>query len=135
MTDVFTKSKRSEVMRAVKGKDSKLEILFRRALWARGFRYSLNSKKYFGTPDIVLKRYRTVIFVDSCFWHGCKKHFRLPAVRTRFWRTKIQTNRARDMKVTSFYRSQGWTIFRIWEHDIKRNINKLLDSIEVNCKM
>ena len=130
MADVFTKTKRSEVMRAVKGKNTKLEILFRRALWRRGFRYSTNSRKYFGTPDIVLLKYKTVIFVDSCFWHGCARHCRLPAVRIGFWRNKIETNKARDKKVTSFYLKQGWSVFRLWEHDIKKSINRLLESIE-----
>ena len=135
MADVFSKSKRSAVMRAIKGKNSKIEVLLRKALWKKGFRYRLNSPRYFGTPDIVLKKYRTVIFVDSCFWHGCARHFRLPAVRVAFWRDKIQANRARDRKVTLAYRRRGWTIFRFWEHDIKRDINKLVERLEVRREM
>jgi DNA mismatch endonuclease (patch repair protein) len=131
MTDVFSKRKRSEVMRAVKGKNTKLEIHFRKALWRRGFRYSTNSKLYFGTPDIVLRKYKAVIFVDSCFWHGCGKHFGLPAVRVRFWREKIEKNKLRDKTVTSFYRKKGWTVFRFWEHDIKRATNRLVDKIVI----
>ncbi len=134
MTDVFSRTKRSEVMRAVKGKNTRLEVLFRKALWRRGFRYSTNSRKYFGTPDIVLLKYKTVIFVDSCFWHGCRRHCRLPAVRIGFWRNKIETNRARDKKVTSFYRRQGWAVFRLWEHDIKKSIDRLLQTIEHNLR-
>jgi len=134
MADVFSKAKRSEVMRAVKGKNTKIELLFRKALWRRGFRYSTNSRKYFGTPDIVLRRYKTVIFVDSCFWHGCGKHCRLPAVRGVFWKNKITTNKARDKKVSAFYRRRGWTVFRIWEHDMKKSIDRLLHTIEYNLR-
>lgn len=134
MADVFSKIKRSEVMRAVKGKNTRLEILFRKALWRRGFRYSTNSRKYFGTPDIVLRKYKAVIFVDSCFWHGCRKHCRLPGVRVKFWGSKIETNRARDRKVTSLYRRQGWAVFRVWEHDIKRSLDRILQTIEHNLR-
>ena len=129
--DVFTKAKRSEVMRAVKSKNTRLELLFRRALWRKGFRYSTNSTRYFGTPDLVLKRHKTVIFVDSCFWHGCGKHCRLPSVRISFWKTKIANNRTRDRKVTSYYRRYGWRVFRIWEHDIKISIDRLVRKIEI----
>jgi len=132
--DVFTKAKRSDVMRAVKGKNTKLELCFRRALWRKGFRYSTNSSRYFGTPDIVLRKHKTVVFVDSCFWHGCRKHFRLPAVRVSFWSTKIETNRARDKKVTSFYRGRGWRVFRVWEHDIRKSIDSLINRIEYNLR-
>jgi DNA mismatch endonuclease, patch repair protein len=130
MADVFSKAKRSEVMRAVKSKNTKLEILFRKALWKKGFRYSTNSKKYFGTPDIVLRKHNTVIFVDSCFWHGCGKHFRLPAVRRKFWKDKIETNRRRDKNVSAFYRRRGWTVLRFWQHDIMTELNRLVQIVE-----
>jgi DNA mismatch endonuclease (patch repair protein) len=132
--DVFTKAKRSEVMRAVKSKNTKLELCFRRALWKKGFRYATNSTRYFGTPDIVLRKHKAVVFVDSCFWHGCRKHCGLPAVRVSFWKAKIETNRARDKKVTSFYRRRGWLVFRVWEHDIKRSIERLIQRIEYNLR-
>ena len=132
--DVFTKAKRSEVMRAVKSKNTKLELCFRKALWRKGFRYATNSSKYFGTPDIVLTKHKAVIFVDSCFWHGCRKHFRLPAVRVSFWKAKIETNRARDKKVASFYRRRGWRVFRVWEHDIRKSMGKVIHKIEYNLR-
>ena len=102
MTDTVTKKKRSEIMRAVKSKDTKLEIAFRKKLWAKGFRYSKNSSKYFGKPDIVLKKYKAVIFLDSCFWHGCTKHCRIPAVRKKYWNEKIERNKERDREVSRY---------------------------------
>lgn len=81
MADVVSKNRRSEIMSRIKSKDSKIEVLFRKELWKQGFRYSKNSSKYFGKPDIALPKYETVIFIDSCFWHGCKKHCRLPSTR------------------------------------------------------
>lgn len=134
MTDVFPKVKRSAVMRAVRAKDSKIEKHFRKALWRRGFRHSTNSRLYFGTPDIVLRKYRTVIFVDSCFWHGCRKHFTMPAVRVAFWASKIEANRLRDKKVTSFYRKRGWIVFRFWEHDIKRFVDRLVSRVVLRLR-
>jgi DNA mismatch endonuclease, patch repair protein len=132
--DIFTKAKRSEVMRAVKSKNTRLELRFRRALWRKGFRYATNSKRYFGTPDIVLRKHKAVIFVDSCFWHGCRKHGGLPAVRVSFWRAKIEANRIRDKKVTLFYRRAGWRVFRVWEHDIRKSLERLIQRIEYNLK-
>jgi len=83
--DTVSKQKRSEIMSHVKSKDSEIETLFRKELWKSGFRYRKNSGKYFGKPDIVLPKYKTAIFVDSCFWHGCKKHCRLSATTTKYF--------------------------------------------------
>ena len=123
MTDTVTKKKRSEIMRAVRSKDSKIEIAFRKALWKAGFRYRKNAKNYFGKPDIVLKKYKTVIFIDSCFWHGCKKHCRIPATNKKYWVAKIKRNRKRDKEVKQHYRKNGWKVLRLWEHQIN-NIQK-----------
>lgn len=120
MTDFVSRKKRSEIMSRVRSKDSEIEKLFRKELWKSGFRYRKNPSKYFGKPDIVLPKYKAVIFVDSCFWHGCKKHCRLPAVRKKFWTTKINGNKRRDKKVNQFYNKIGWRIIRIWEHDLKK---------------
>jgi len=116
--DTVSKKKRSEIMKAVKSKDTKMEIVFRRSLWAEGFRYRKNCSKYFGKPDIVLKKYKTVIFLDSCFWHGCKKHGTIPATRRDFWNKKLDRNKARDAEVNRYYKKIGWKVFRIWEHDL-----------------
>ena len=127
--DTVSKQKRSEIMSHVKSKDSKIEILFRKELWKKGLRYRKNSGKYFGKPDIVLPKYKTAIFIDSCFWHGCKKHCRIPSVRKKYWTEKIARNAERDKEVSKHYKKQSWKIFRVWEHDsIKQQsiiINKL----------
>lgn len=131
MADIFTKKKRSEVMSKVKHKDSKIEVAFRKKLWAEGFRYSKNSAKYFGKPDIALPKYKTVIFIDSCFWHGCKKHGSILATRRKFWTEKIDRNRVRDKEVGKHYRKECWGIIRIWEHDLKnKNYNHTLTAVK-----
>ena len=81
MTDTVSKRKRSEIMSKVKSKDTKIEVEVRKAIWKAGIRYRKNPKGYFGKPDLVLKKRKIVIFIDSCFWHGCKKHCRLPSTR------------------------------------------------------
>jgi len=129
MADIFTKKKRSEVMSKVKHKDSKIEIAFRKKLWAKGFRYSKNSAKYFGKPDISLPKYKTVIFIDSCFWHGCKKHGSIPATRKKFWTNKIDRNIERDREVSRYYKKQSWKIFRIWEHDLPKRTPEIIANL------
>lgn len=115
-------------MSRIKSQDSKIETSFRKELWKRGFRYRKNSGKYFGKPDIVLKKYKTVIFLDSCFWHGCKKHCRIPATRKSYWVAKIAINTKRDKEVIKHYKKEGWKIFRIWEHE-ENGLEKILKNI------
>ena len=130
MTDTVSKKKRSEIMSKIKSKDTKIEIEFRKAIWKAGLRYGKNPKGYFGKPDLVLKKYKTVIFVDSCFWHGCKKHCRLPSTRKDYWIPKIEKNKQRDKEVKKYYKKIDWRIIRIWEHDINKNLDKII--IKVN---
>ena len=118
MTDIVSKKKRSEIMSKIKSKDTKIEVEFRKAIWQAGFRYRKNPKGYFGKPDLVLKKYKTVIFIDSCFWHGCKKHCRIPATRKNYWIPKIERNKQRDKEVNRHYKKIGWKIIRVWEHNI-----------------
>ena len=127
--DTVSKQKRSEIMSRVKSKDSKMETLFRKELWKTGLRYRKNSSKYFGKPDIVLPKYKTTIFVDSCFWHGCKKHCRIPSVRKNYWTQKIARNAERDKKVSKHYKKQGWKIVRIWEHELLEVSDKCISKI------
>lgn len=107
-------------MATIKNKDSKLEIDFRKNLWRKGFRYRKNVSSYFGKPDLVLKKYKTVIFIDSCFWHGCKKHCKLPTTRKKWWAEKIENNKQRDKEVNRHYKALGWNVIRLWEHNLKR---------------
>lgn len=115
-------------MSAVKNKDSKIEIEFRKKLWNAGVRYRKNPRGYFGKPDIVLKQRKVVIFIDSCFWHGCKKHGRFPITRKTYWIPKIARNAVRDKKVSRHYKKQEWKVVRIWEHEMK-DIEKVLQRI------
>lgn len=117
------------IMSAVKSKDTKIEISFRKELWNQGFRYSKNSAKYFGKPDLVLKKHKTVIFIDSCFWHGCKKHCRMPATNKKYWVNKIERNKSRDKEVNKYYKKSDWKIIRIWEHDVLKNSDKTVIKI------
>ncbi len=128
--DTVSKKKRSEIMSRIKSRDSKIEILFRKELWKHGFRYRKNSGKFFGKPDIVLKKHKTVIFIDSCFWHGCKKHCRIPTIHKKYWIAKVTSNVARDKEVSKYYRVKDWKIFRIWEHDINKNSAKTVEKIK-----
>jgi len=129
MADKVSKLQRSKIMSTVKSKDTKMEVNFRKALWQQGFRYRKNLSKYFGKPDIVLKKYKTVIFLDSCFWHGCQKHFRMPATRKKYWEEKIAKNTQRDKEVNKYYKKLGWNIFRIWEHDLMRKDNIIFNKL------
>lgn len=115
-------------MASIKGKDTKPEMIVRRYLFSRGLRYRLQVRKLPGSPDIVLKKYKTVVFVDGCFWHGHQgcHYFRMPKSNIEFWERKISHNKARDVSNTAVLRMMGWRVIRIWECDIrtasKRNI-------------
>ena len=127
--DTFSKQKRSEIMSRIKNKDSGIETLFRKELWRNGFRYRKNSGKYFGKPDVVLKKYKSVVFIDSCFWHGCKEHCRMPKSNRAYWNKKIQGNRKRDKSVNKDLRKEGWLVVRIWEHDVLHHLQSVIKKI------
>lgn len=135
MADIFSKEKRSDIMSKVRHRDSKIEILFRKKLWNAGFRYRKNSAKYFGKPDLVLKKYKTVIFIDSCFWHGCKEHKPMPRTNKKFWKSKIDRTIERDREVTNYYKKIEWHVIRIWEHDLKNIFDKTFDRIIAILKL
>jgi DNA mismatch endonuclease (patch repair protein) len=130
MADTVSKKKRSEIMSKVRSKDSKIEVDFRKAIWKAGFRYRKNPTKYFGKPDIVLPKHKTAIFIDSCFWHGCKRHCRLPSARRKYWTAKIERNKERDKEVNRHYKKIDWKLVRVWEHETKRGIAKAISGIE-----
>ncbi|MHA7872696.1 MAG: very short patch repair endonuclease [Hyphococcus sp.] len=120
-TDVFTPDKRSAVMRAVKSSDTKPERALRKALHALGYRYRLHVKGLPGKPDLVFPKYRTVIFVHGCFWHGhdCKRGARTPKSNASYWRDKIAGNKARDERNAAALRALGWRVVTVWECEIK----------------
>ena len=103
-------------MSGIKGKDTKFELLIRRALHANGFRYRLHAKNVPGRPDMVFPKFRSAVFVHGCFWHGhdCSL-FRLPGTRTEFWKAKIERNRKRDDEVAIMLMGSGWRHLVVWE--------------------
>lgn len=96
-----------------------MEVLFNKELAKSGLRYKRNEAKLFGKPDIVFTQKKLVIFLDSCFWHGCKKHCRIPATRKDYWTKKIERNIVRDKEVNRYYKKLDWKVIRIWEHNLK----------------
>jgi DNA mismatch endonuclease (patch repair protein) len=112
---------RSELMARIRSRDTRPEMTVRHFLWASGFRYRLQGKALPGRPDIVLRRYKTAIFVHGCFWHGhadCKQ-FKLPMTRPEFWADKIGRNRARDAASEARLRQMGWQVIVVWECELQ----------------
>jgi DNA mismatch endonuclease (patch repair protein) len=130
--DIFSKSKRSEIMSKVSGKDTKPEILVRKYLFSKGFRYRKNVNGLTGKPDIVLPKYKTIIFIHGCFWHGhsnCEAS-RLPASNIEYWTKKISSNIERDLQNKKILKKSRWNIIVIWECELKKEkIEKRLASI------
>lgn len=122
MTDVLTKDLRHRNMAAIHSASTKPEICLRHALWRCGFRYRVNDKRLPGSPDIVLPKYRTVIFVHGCFWHGHKdcKNYTVPKTRTEFWVAKVARNRERDQEVWQQLEAKGWSVIIVWECELKK---------------
>jgi len=121
MADVHNTATRSYNMSQIKGKNTKPEILVRKFLFANGFRYRLHDKKLPGKPDIVLPKYKTVIFVNGCFWHGHKncKYFTVPKTRTKWWSDKIKSNQRNDKKNIKLLIKDGWHVITLWQCDLK----------------
>ncbi len=121
MTDIKTKESRSYNMSRIAGKDTKPEELVRKYLFSKGFRYRKNVRKLPGTPDLVLPKYRTVIFVNGCFWHGHEgcKYFVWPKNNAEFWRQKIETNISRDQRKEAQLRDMGWNVMIVWECELR----------------
>ena len=131
MADVLTPEQRSRCMAAIRGKDTKPEILVRKFLFNKGLRYRLNNRKLPGSPDIVLKKYKTVIFVDGCFWHGHDCRNTRPAENKEYWQKKCERNMKHDKDVTAMFEARGWKVLRIWECELKkRNETILVEKIQ-----
>lgn len=130
--DKLTEEQRHRNMAAIHGKDTKPELLVRKFLFSRGFRYRLNHPRLPGHPDIVLRKYRTVIFVNGCFWHGHEncRYFRLPKTNVDFWKNKIERNRERDKEEQHRLAEMGWHCVTVWECQLKPKVRaKTLESL------
>ena len=131
MADIFTKKKRSEIMSRIKGKNTKPELIIRRALFREGYRYRLHRKNLPGNPDIVIPNYALVIFIHGCFWHqheGCKRNF-TPKSNKEYWIPKLQGNVGRFKKQRRELNRYGWHAYVIWECEVKKEI-EIMSKIE-----
>ena len=117
----MTKEQRSRCMASIHSKGTKPELVVRKYLFAHGFRYRLNHPRLPGHPDIVMRKYRTVIFVNGCFWHGHEgcKYYVVPKSNTRFWLDKIKRNQERDLEVMHKLAEMGWHTIVVWECELK----------------
>ena len=133
MADPLTHEQRHKCMSRIRAKDTKPEMMVRRYLHSRGFRYRLNVRRLPGTPDIVLRKYRTVIFIHGCFWHGHKgcRYATKPKTNIEFWEAKIARNRHRDEVTTAHLEALGWTVITVWECELRKNagMNEKLDAL------
>ncbi|MCB2196049.1 MAG: DNA mismatch endonuclease Vsr [Bacteroidetes bacterium] len=125
MTDIYKREERSNLMSKISGKETKPEIIVRKFLFSKGFRYRKNVSNLPGKPDIVLPKYKSIIFVHGCFWHNhnCKAA-KLPDTRKEFWTKKISDNKTRDEKNRGVLKKMGWKVFIVWECEIKNKNNR-----------
>lgn len=128
MADVLTPTQRSLCMSRIKNKDTKPEIAIRKRLWAKGYRYRIGHG-LLGKPDIVFVAKKVAIFIDGCFWHKCPIHYKLPKTNTEFWKGKIDLNVARDREVENKLVALGWTVIRLWEHEVKKEVDGAVETI------
>lgn len=134
MADTVDAATRSRMMSGIRGTNTRPEIAVRRRLHAEGFRFSLHAKSLPGKPDIVLRRYRAVVLVNGCFWHGHDCHFyRLPATRTEFWKAKVDRNRHNDARALVALHEAGWRTAVVWECALKGR--EKIDPAAVSSKL
>lgn len=121
MADIKTKESRSYNMSRIGGKDTKPEEIVRKYLFSKGFRYRKNVRNLPGSPDLVLPKYRTVVFVNGCFWHGHEgcKYFVWPKSNAEFWRKKIEANISRDQRKEAQLKDMGWNVLVVWECELR----------------
>jgi DNA mismatch endonuclease (patch repair protein) len=121
MTDVHSRETRSFNMSRIRSKDTKPEMLVRKFLFANGLRYKLHDKSLAGKPDIVLPKYKTIIFIHGCFWHGHEgcKYYTVPKTRTEWWLNKISANTNNDTAAINKLKQAGWSVIIVWECEIK----------------
>lgn len=131
MADVFTKKIRSRIMSRIKGKNTKPELALKKELSKKGVKYSSSYrfKELNFRPDIVIKSKKTCIFIDGCFWHKCPKCFKMPKSNKKYWAPKINRNVQRDKEQNAYLKKNGWNVIRIWEHEIKDNLERTVKKV------
>ena len=130
MADIISPERRSALMSRIRGKDTKIELEVRKGLHALGFRYRLGGAGLPGRPDIVLPKYRTVVFVHGCFWHQHNCHlFRLPKTRPEFWQAKVDANRIRDRRAEVRLAESGWHVETIWECQLRGSTDTAVEHL------
>ncbi len=130
MADIVSRETRSKMMSRIRGKDTKPELLIRKGLFSKGYRYRLHDKRLPGKPDLIFPKYKAVIFVHGCFWHGHDCHlFRMPQDNRGFWENKITTNKAKDEDSVTLLKYKDWRILTIWECALKGKTRLPLDSV------
>ena len=139
MADTLSSDQRHRNMAAIHSSNTKPEVKLRHTLWKRGFRYNVNDRSLPGSPDIVLPKYRSVIFVHGCFWHGHKgcKNYTVPKTNTDFWVAKVARNQERDQEVWRQLEAKGWSVIIVWECELKKKcfeetVNRVENEILAN---
>jgi len=125
MADFLSKKARSRNMSLVKSRNTKLEAIFAEMLKEGSIKFRRNVASLPGKPDFASARNNIVIFVDSCFWHGCRYHGTIPKTNVSFWKKKLASNKDRDRAVNRQYKKMGWVVIRIWEHSITKSGDKV----------
>ena len=120
---------RHRVMASIKSKDTRPELLLRKALWKQGIRYRVNLRIDSIRVDIAIPKDNLALFIDGCFWHGCPAHYRRPMRNEQYWNPKLERNQARDARNKSQLESNGWTVLRIWEHEVREELDKVTELI------
>ena len=129
--DVLTPEQRSRNMKAIRSKNTKMELLLAKSLWAQGIRYRKNDKSVFGQPDLTIKKYKIAIFIDSEYFHGKDWETEKNRIKTNreFWWKKIEGNQRRDLVVNDFLVNNGWKVLRFWSKEVRKNLNLCLYQI------
>ncbi len=130
MTDRMTRKQRSIVMSHIRGRDTGPELRLRTALRSEGVRgYRISPKDIPGSPDITFTKQRIAVFVDGCFWHRCPLCYREPSSNIEFWRRKLSRNVERDGKINGILAKRGWKVLRIWEHEVREDVDQVAAEI------
>ncbi len=134
MVDTISKEKRSKIMSAIRSKNTTPEVALRRALWAKGFRFSIQYGKE--KIDIAFPKRKIAIFVDGCFWHRCPIHGHLPKSNKEYWIPKLNKNKLRDIETTLRLENKGWIVMRIWEHELENReavLERILSELSIRA--